>query len=92
MLRLVWTLLFLLPAACRQTQPDEEPAAPPVLVSTTPSDGAADLTGSNLTVVLTYDQNVKCPRSAQGGISVGTAVVESVHAYNKEVMVKLSGL
>ncbi len=92
MLRLVWTLLFLLPAACRQTQPDEEPAAPPVLVSTTPSDGAADLTGSNLTVVLTYDQNVKCPRSAQGGISAGTAVVESVHAYNKEVTVKLSGL
>ena len=83
--------ILLLAASCQKPDnPTDEPAAAPKLVSSDPANGATGLTGDALTLVLTFDMNVKCPSSAS--ITAGEAKVGKVLAYNKDVKIELSGL
>lgn len=83
--------ILLLAASCQKLDnPTDEPAAAPKLVSSNPANGATGLTGDALTLVLTFDMNVKCPSSAS--ITAGEAKVGKVLAYDKDVKIELSGL
>ena len=83
--------ILLLAASCQKPDnPTDEPAAAPKLVSSDPANGATGLTGDALTLVLTFDMNVKCPSSAS--ITAGEANVGKVLAYDKDVKIELSGL
>ena len=83
--------ILLLAASCQKPDnPTDEPAAAPKLVSSAPANGATGLTGDALTLVLTFDMNVKCPSSAS--ITAGEAKVGKVLAYDKDVKIELSGL
>ena len=83
--------ILLLAASCQKLDnPTYEPAAAPKLVSSDPANGATGLTGDALTLVLTFDMNVKCPSSAS--ITAGEAKVGKVLAYDKDVKIELSGL
>ena len=87
----ILTALLTLATACQKPEvPSEEPAAAPKLVSSNPANGATGLTGDALTLVLTFDMNVKCPSSAS--ITAGEAKVGKVLAYDKDVKIELSGL
>lgn len=79
------------------SKPVEEPApdgtAAPELVSSVPEDGASEIMGSSLDLVLTFDRNVLCPTAQQDRITVDNgAAVESVEAYMKDVTISISGL
>ena len=83
--------ILLLATSCQKPDnPTDEPAAAPKLVSSAPANGATGLTGDALTLVLTFDMNVKCPSSAS--ITAGEAKVGKVLAYDKDVKIELSGL
>lgn len=70
-----------------------ETASAPALLSASPADGTTDLTESSLSVVLTFDQNVKCPTSGQSQISVSNrAAVSKVNAYGAAVTIDVTGL
>ena len=70
-----------------------EPVAPPMLVGTVPEDGTTGLEGENLTITLTFDQNIKCPSDKQALISIdGGASVDNVNAYMTDLTIKVSGL
>ena len=72
--------------------PDTPPEAP-ALVSVEPEDGAAGLTGTSLSVVFTYDQNIKLPSAEQGKVSItGGGTVTKVNAYAQAVTVQVDGL
>ena len=87
-------ILALLCPACKERidpQPVETDA--PVLVATSPEEGAAGLTGNSLSVVFTFDQNIKCPAQAQAGITVdGGAWIDSVEPYATALTVTVGGL
>lgn len=83
--------ILLLAASCQKPDnPTDEPAAAPKLVSSDPANGSTGLTGDALTLVLTFDMNVKCPSSSS--ITAGEAKVGKVFSYEKEVKIDLSGL
>ena len=88
-------ILALLAVSCGEPD-DPQPVAEadaPVLLSTSPEDGARDLTGTTLSVVFTYDQNIKCTLEAQKGVTVdGGAAVDKVNAYGPDLTVTVSGL
>ena len=71
----------------------ETPEAAPVLVSSEPASGATEVPIKTSSVVLTYDQNVKCPTASQGGITISNgASITKVSAYGAAVTVTISGL
>ena len=75
-------LLGLLAAGCHVEVDPPEPVAPPMLVGTVPEDGTTGLEGENLTITLTFDQNIKCPMSQQSLITIdGNAAIENINAY-----------
>ncbi len=80
--------------SCNGTESaDPDPVKAPVLVGCSPENGVADLTGTTLKIVFTYDQNVKCPSSKYSQVVVDNgAAVDKVLAYNKDVTVNVSGL
>ena len=86
--------LGLLLAGCQEKE--EVPAQTadgPKLVSTVPADGTQGLTGSELTVKMTFDQNIKCPSDKQVLITIdGEASIDNVNAYMADLTIKLSGL
>lgn len=86
--------LLLLAVACDgKVDPKPEENAAPAVVSTSPENGVKNLTGSTLSVVFTFDQNVKCTEDARKGITVDNgASVSEVSAYAKQLTVSLSGL
>ena len=88
-------LLALLIASCEgneEPQPQQEEAAP-VLVSTSPAEGIGGIISASLSIVFTYDQNIKCTLEAQKAVTVdGGAVVDKVNAYGKDLTITVSGL
>lgn len=92
--------LFLLAAllavavSCGEDGPVEEPESPaPVLVSTSPSNGATGVEGYSLSAVFSFDQNIKCSLAAQEGITIdGKASIKSVTPYGRDLTVEVSGL
>lgn len=71
---------------------DEPQLSAPNLVSSTPVNGATNISDGDLDVILTYDQNVTVPSAGHGGVTVSGATVENVSAYLKKVTIRLSGL
>ncbi len=81
-------------SSCKQ-EPSDDPAgaAAPDLLSCSPENGAQDLKGESLQIVLTFDQNVKCPSSKHSLVSIDNdAVVTKVLAYNTDVTITVSSL
>lgn len=86
-------LQFILLLAGCQEPPESEGFGGPEMVSCDPADGAADVTGTKLTMKLTFDQNIKCPSDQHGRISVdGGAAVAEVRAFNTELAITVTGL
>ena len=87
-------LFAILVASCggnEEPQLVEEDA--PALVSTSPEDGAGGFTDASLSIVFSYDQNIKCTLDAQKAVTVdGGASVDKVNAYGKDLTVSVSGL
>ena len=80
--------------ACTQTAEREQPkAAAPVLVSTSPENGASDIETGTISVVFTYDQNVKCSLVNLDRITVsGGATIVKKNCYGATMTVDLEGL
>ena len=86
-------LVLLLPACKGNIEPQPEEADPPRVVSTSPEDGVSGLTDKALSIVFTFDQNIKCTTQAQTGITVdGGAYIDGVNAYATQLTVALGGL
>ncbi len=90
---LLLILGFLAVACGEKPEPEPEVSPAPALVSTSPADGISDVDGASLTVVFTFDQNIKCSSAAQAGISIdGGARVDNASAYSTDLTVDISGL
>lgn len=89
---LILLSLFALSCTQPQEQATEEPKADVQLVSTSPENGTSGIKGSTLEIVLTFDQNIKCPPSQQSKITVADAVIDKVVAYNKDLTLSISSL
>lgn len=89
---LICVFALILAGACQEKESQQEEAAP-VLVSTSPENGASDISDSSLSIVFTFDQKVRCLLDAQKGITVdGGASVSKVEAYGNNLTVSLYGL
>ena len=86
--------LGLLLAGCQEpVDPVVDKVAGPKLVSSDPADGAKDLTGEKLTLVMTFDQNIKCPSAQREKITVDNgAVIDNVNPNMAELKIELSSL
>ena len=86
--------MCLLLAGCSEKPPVVEvPLAGPALVSVSPENGAAGVTGNELTVTLVFDQNVKSPSSQHQNITIDNgAAVSKVNAFNEKVTVDIASL
>ena len=84
--------LFL--AGCSEKPPVvEKPVVGPALLSVTPENGVAGVTGKELAVTLIFDQNVKCPSAQQKNVSIDNdATVAKVNAFNEKVTVDIVSL
>jgi len=72
-------------------QPQEEPA--PVIVSTDPENGAEGFVNPDLTIVMTFDQNIKCSDASAKSVTIdGGAAVDKVSAYAATLTIEVSGL
>ena len=91
---LVLISIAVLLAGCQEpVEPVVQKVAGPKLVSCNPADGTQGLTGSELTVKMTFDQNIKCPSDKQALITIdGEASVDNVNAYMTDLTIKVSGL
>lgn len=65
---------------------------PPQLLLSDPVDGSKNLSDGDLTIVLTFDQNVTSPSFTHSLVTVGNATVILVSAALKNVTIKLSSL
>lgn len=77
--------------------PEDDPVTgtgeAPRLVSSSPEDGAEDLVGTSLDLVLTFDRNVMCPTAERSRITIsGGARIDGIDAYMLEVTLSVSGL
>ena len=78
---------------CGHDDPEPEELDAPALLGTSPENGVSDLLDYSLSVVFTFDQNIKCPAEAQKGISVdGGASVSKVDCYGTDLTVSVTGL
>ena len=84
--------LCILAVSCEEKpEPEPESSPAPVLVSTNPGDGVSQVEGPSLSVVFTFDQNIKCTLAKQAGISIdGGAKVDKVNTYNTDLTVAVS--
>lgn len=74
------------------TTPEVELKAP-VLISSTPTNGATDIAAGELTILLTFDQNIKSLSSKHDQISIDNgASITSVRTAFKELTIQVTGL
>ena len=86
-------VLLMTVTACSEGGDDNEPTLnAPALVSTDPEDGATDIVAGDITIVLTYDQNVTSPSSGHSLVTLGDATVSGVSASLTKVKIKATGL
>ena len=84
----------LLLAGCSEPEPVVlAPETGPALLSCSPENGASDLTGEELAVILTFDQNVKTDPYKHANIVIDNgAAVAKVRAYNEKVTLDIASL
>lgn len=89
----IWVIILLLAGCSENTPVVEKPVAGPEILSVSPENGVTDVTGKELTVTFTFDQNVKSPSSLHQNVTIdnGASVVK-VNAYNEKVTVDISAL
>ena len=84
MKNVLWVLIVcsVLAVSCGGNSEPEPVSLPaPSLVSTSPADGVTGIDDSVLSVVFTFDQNIKCTTQAQQGITVdGGAWIDGINA------------
>lgn len=87
-------VLFLFLCGCSDDNNgvEEEDLEPPVLVSSTPSNGAVDIAKGEITITLTFDQNITSPSSTHSLVAIGNASADHVVANLKELKIEVSGL
>lgn len=86
-------LALTLTAALSCDRQEPEMTEAPALISTSPSNGNAEVRGASLSVTFEFDQNVRCSPSDQIGISVdGGASVEAVSVAGPSLTVTVNGL
>ena len=87
-------LVLLAAVACGDAlEPETEGSPSPVLVSTSPVNGASGLTGSSLTIVFTFDQDILCTQEGQQGVTVdGGAFLDKVSPSGANLTVVVAGL
>ena len=83
---------ILITFSCADDKENQVKLDAPVLVSSTPEDGATDIDTGNITIVLTYDQNVTCPSSGHSLVTLGDATISSISANLKVVTIEAGGL
>lgn len=94
------TKLFLMAAAgfsfacCTHKEPTKDQAEAPKFVSVTPADKTTDLPyEGQLSVVFTYDQNIRCATADKKKITIDNeATVASVSTYDATLTLKIDGL
>ena len=92
-LHIPFLLALILAVSCGGHEDPVPEAEAPLLVSTTPENGAGGFLDSSMSVVFTYDQNIKCPEESRKRISIdGGASVDKVDTYGAELTVSVSGL
>ena len=85
----------LLAVACGEKPVEEVPSAEaPKCVSTTPANGAEGIAyEGDLTVTITYDQNIKCLVADQSKIKIDNAAqIVKVNPYNTTLTLTINGL
>ena len=90
----LFSALLLLWSCGGSDSPEEIELEAPQLVSSTPANGATEVADGDLTLTLTYDQNVTSPSATHSQVTISGdgAVVESLSAAYKNVTVKVTGL
>ena len=96
-LKYILPALALLAVACggseNQKEDPVEEVPGPALVSTTPADGTGGLTGSSLSIVFTYDQNILCTAQTLSAIKVDNgAIVSEARPEGAKLTVTVGGL
>lgn len=94
---MILTAILLLTSVSCGTGTGNEPVVQdaPEFISSVPADGTdgVEYHQTTLDIVLTYDQNIKCPSSGQSLITVDNgASVEKVNAYRADLTVTLGNL
>lgn len=91
---LILAALLMSVVSCGGKGSVDEPENPaPSVVTTSPQSGISDVVGKSLSVLFTFDQNIKCSPEAQSRIKIdGGASVESVNVSATDITVKVSGL
>jgi len=65
---------------------------PPELASSTPANGATGVAKGDITIILTYNQNVFCPTAGHEKITLTGATITSVSAELSKVTITATGL
>ena len=86
--------LFFLTVGCSGGGDDNDIPVldPPSLLSSDPADGATNISAGDMTIVLTFDQNVTSPSAGHSSVTLGDAVINSVSASLTKVTIMVSGL
>ena len=92
--KIILILASILLAACQEKEPEDVKLSEgPKLLSTDPANGTSEVKGEKLTLILTFDQNIKCPVQQQALVSIdGDARIESVNAYMTDLTIKVIDL
>jgi mannan endo-1,4-beta-mannosidase len=64
----------------------------PQLASSAPADGTIDLPEGDITIVLTYDQNIFCPKAGQEKITLEGTTITDISFKLSQVTIKATGL
>ena len=84
-------ILFFI--SCAENGNGDDPALdPPVLETSYPEDGATNVTAGDITITLTFDQNVTSPSSTHSMVTIGSATISKITANLKEVKIEVTGL
>lgn len=88
----IFTVLLLLTSCGKEPGPIVEADAP-VLKSQSIANGEILSSPKDLTITLSYDQNVRCPLTEQSKVTIsGGASVDKVFAASENVLISVSGL
>lgn len=92
LLLLLWVVVGLTSCGSDDKSDNTTVLDPPAMVSSDPENGATDIATGDITIVLTFDQNVTSPSVGHSSVTLGDAVISDVSANLKEVTIEATGL
>nr|WP_320057648.1 glycosyl hydrolase [uncultured Bacteroides sp.] len=84
--------LFITSCSGGDNEPEISMMKAPEMINSNPMDGAKDLPSGDITIVLTYNQNVTSLSSEHSKVTLGSASIISVSAVLTKVTIRVSGL